>query len=300
MNHYIVMQGLTYEEDKEAGLIWSSQQDKGGKTPHSWARVKEVKQDDRIFHCVKGKIVAISVATSDSEKAVNPVGTTEEQGVLVKLQYFELERPLTIKKYFNELRTLLPVKYAAFKQNGDGNQGYLYPCNEELAIKFLHIISDTNIYQVEEEQLELAIGTVVHTERNSLIPVITETEAAARRKMRVANEKFKALVAPYWNHKCALCGIELPELLRASHAKPWRECTSKERLDPYNGLLLCRNHDALYKQGYIAFDGTGLIHISDRIPSMNYAMYDIHAKMRVLRTENNKPYFRWHRKYVFQ
>lgn len=299
MNHYIVMQGLTYEADKEASLIWSSQVDKGGNTPHSWSRLKEVRENDRIFHCVKGKIVAVSVALADSLEGPNPLNK-EEQGVLVKLEYYELEKSLTIKKYFDELRPLMPVKYAPFKQNGDGNQGYLYPCNEELAVKLLHIISDMNIYQVEEEQLELAIGTIVQKERNTLIPVITETEAAARRKMRVANEQFKRLVAPHWNHKCALCGIELPELLRASHAKPWRECTAEERLDPYNGLLLCRNHDALYRNGFITFDGTGLIHISTRIPTINYAIYDIHSKMKVLREEQNKPYFRWHRKYIFK
>lgn len=295
MNHYIVMQGLTYEEDKAAGGIWSSKLDRGGKTPHSWERVIEVEENDRIFHCVKGKIIAISVALSDGEK----VGDIEE-GFSVRLQYYELEKPLVIKQYFDDLRQYMPVKYAPFKQNGDGNQGYLYPCNEELALKLLHIISDTNIYQVEEEQLELAIGTIIQKEHNMLIPVITETEAYLRREIRVANERFKKIVAPQWNNKCALCGIELPELLRASHAKPWRECTEKERLDPYNGLLLCRNHDALYKQGFITFNGTGLIVISERIPKMNYAMYDLHNKMKVLREEENKPYFRWHRKYLFK
>lgn len=299
MNYYIVMQGHTYEEDKAASMIWSSQVDKGGNTPHSWSRLKEVQQDDRIFHCVKGKIVAISIAQSDGEEGPNPLDA-KEAGVFVRLDYYELERPLTIKQYFHELKQLMPVKYAPFKQNGDGNQGYLYPCNEELAIKLLHIISDTNIYQIEEQQLELAIGTVVRTERNALIPVITETEATARRTMRLVNKEFTKIVSPLWNDKCALCGIELPELVRASHAKPWRECTTEERLDPYNGLLLCRNHESLYKNGYITFDGTGKIHISDRIPTMNYAMYDLHAKMRVLRTENNKPYFRWHRKYIFK
>lgn len=298
MNYYIVMQGLTYEEDKAAGVIWSSQTDKGGKTPHSWSRIKEVRADDRIFHCVKGKIVAISIALANSVNGANPFNS-EEQGALVSLDYYELEEPVTVKQYFDELRALMPVKYAPFKQNGDGNQGYVYPCSEELAIKLLHIISDLNIYQVEEEQLELAIGPVIQKERNTLIPVITETEATARQKLRVANSQFKKIIAPHWDHKCALCGIELPELLRASHSKPWHECATDERLDPYNGLLLCRNHDALYKNGYITFDGTGLIHISERIPAMNYAMYDVHNKMKVLREEKNKPYFRWHRKNIF-
>ncbi len=305
MNHYIVMQGHTYQEEKEAEIIWSPQKDKGRNTPHSWRRMEEVSSGDRIFHYVKSKIVAISIALSDCEEGKKPDSLTsydqwEEQGFLVRLQYHELEQPLTIKDYFNELKVLLPVKYSAFQQDGDGNQGYLYPCNEELAIKLLDIISDMNIYQVDDEQLEFAIGTVVRTERNTLIPVITETEAEAKRKIRIGQEKFKAALLPLWNHQCALCGIELPALLRASHSKPWRESSNEERLDPYNGVLLCCNHDALYDQGYITFDGTGLIHISGRIPATNYGMYNIHQKMKVSRYEENKQYFRWHRKNIFR
>ena len=38
--------------------------------------------------------------------------------------------------------------------------------------------------QVDEEQLELAIGTVRRTERNTFIPMITETEAGVKSKIR--------------------------------------------------------------------------------------------------------------------
>ena len=56
MNFYIVMQGKTYEMAKEKQVIWCAILDNSGQTPHSWERMKEVKEGDAIFHCVKGEI----------------------------------------------------------------------------------------------------------------------------------------------------------------------------------------------------------------------------------------------------
>ncbi len=305
MNSFVVMQGHTYQEEKEQGIIWSPQKDKGGNTPHSWLRMTNVKEGDRFFHYVKGNISAISVAVSNCQEAAKPTAIQNfeqwgENGYLAQLQYHELEVPLNIRTNFDALLPLLPLKYSPFQQDGNGNQGYLYPCNEELAIKLLELISDLNIYEVEVEQLELAMSTVRRTERNTIVPIIAETEAEAKAKIRLGQQKFKRELLPLWDHKCALCGIELPALLRASHSKPWKDSTDIERVDPFNGVLLCYNHDALYDKGYIAFDGQGRLHISSQIPEMDYVKYNIHPKMKIARYEENKPYFKWHKRDIFQ
>ncbi|MFP3339411.1 hypothetical protein R0J91_15650, partial [Micrococcus sp. SIMBA_131] len=72
MNSFIVMQGDTYVEEKEAGVIWSPKEDRGGQEPHSWKRLKEVKKGDPIFHYVKGEIVAVSLAKSDCKEEAKP------------------------------------------------------------------------------------------------------------------------------------------------------------------------------------------------------------------------------------
>ncbi|MEK4760826.1 HNH endonuclease [Viridibacillus sp. FSL E2-0187] len=301
MNFYIVMQGQTYEEEKKHNIIWSHQLDKSGQTPHSWGRMKEVESGDCIFHYVKGDIVAVSITKTDFRESLNPYKSENSvDGYTVETVYEELEKPLNIKRHFEEIQPLLPLKYSAFQENGDGNQGYLFPCNELLAIKILELISDLNIYEEDQEQLEFAIGPIVSKERNSLIPIIAETEAEAKVKIRKGKQKHKEALAPFWNHQCALCGIDLPEMLRASYSKPWKDSTNEERLDPYNGLLLCCNHDALYDKGYIAFDGTGKMHISDRLNESDYEKYGVNPKMRVNRSEPNKKYFKWHKKNVFK
>ena len=70
----------------------------------------------------------------------------------------------------------------------------------------------------------------------------------------------------YWGGACAVTGLAVPEVLRASHAKPWADCTSDaERLDVFNGFMLSANLDALFDRFLITFDDTGKIIISSRL-----------------------------------
>ncbi|MGG0644647.1 HNH endonuclease signature motif containing protein [Sporosarcina gallistercoris] len=305
MQSYFVMQGRTYHEEKELGILWSLQQDSAGNTQHFWERMKEIDEGDRIFHYVKGQVVAISVAKTSYKEERKPYtidlpGSEDEKGYLIETEYHELEKPLTIDDFFDEILPLLPIKYSPFQENGNGNQGYLYPCNEELTIKLVELIGDLNIYEIDEEQLEFVMGTVRRTEHDFLTPILAETEAEAKTKVRLGRQRFRNELLPLWNGKCALCDIELTELLQASYAKPWKDSTKSERVDPNNGILLCRNHDALYSNGLIAFDGQGKIHISSRIPGEDYEKVGLHGKMRVNRTVGNKPFLKWHKRWVFR
>lgn len=88
------------------------------------------------------------------------------------------------------------------------------------------------------------------------------TDGSATIKTRVGQQKFRKALMDYWGG-CALSGVQLPGILRASHIKPWRESDHLERLDPFNGILLSATYDALFDQGYISFDDDGRIMLSD-------------------------------------
>lgn len=305
MKSFVVMQGHTYQEEKELGFIWAATEDSGGMPSHSWQRMTEVNEGDLIFHYVRGNILAVSAATAGCEVAHRPSNIQNyepwnDKGYLVELDYHELDVPINISSKFEAILPLLPIKYSPFQTNGNGNQGYLYPCNEELAVKLLELIADSNITEIEDEQLELAISPVVQVERNTLIPLLAEAESEAKTKIRMGEQKFRENLMPLWEHQCTLCGIELPALLKASPSKPWKDSTDSERVDPYNGVLLCCNHDALYKKGFIAFDGQGRLHISSQIPEADYEKYGIHKKVKIARKEENKPYFKWHKRHLFR
>lgn len=210
MQSFIVMQGQTYQEEKELGMIWSRKQASDGSFPHSWLRVMEVNEGNRIFHYVKGSIVAISVAKTGCQIAQRPSSEpNDDSGYLVELDYHELEVPVNVRAKFDAILPLLPIKYSPFQADANGNQGYLYPCNEELTIKLLEMISDLNIYQVDEEQLELAISTVRQTERNTFIPMLAETETEVKTKIRLGR---KSLDKVYYQ-----CGLKSVRSVRLNY-----------------------------------------------------------------------------------
>lgn len=80
----------------------------------------------------------------------------------------------------------------------------------------------------------------------------------------IVQKMFKDNLMIEFNGKCAICGINKKELLRASHILPYSKCPSvNEMIDYNNGLLLCVNHDNLFDNGFISFDyNTGKIKIS--------------------------------------
>lgn len=67
------------------------------------------------------------------------------------------------------------------------------------------------------------------------------------------NQAFfrKAVLSAYEN-KCCITGLAIPQLLIASHIKPWRSSDSaSERTNPQNGLCLNALHDRAFDQGLI-------------------------------------------------
>jgi len=81
-------------------------------------------------------------------------------------------------------------------------------------------------------------------------------------KVREGQAFFRAALMAAYDNKCCFTGIDIPELLRASHIKPWSKSNDiNEKTNPRNGLLLNALHDAAFDRGYITitFDYTIVI-----------------------------------------
>ena len=88
------------------------------------------------------------------------------------------------------------------------------------------------------------------------LPTTTEAERLTIR--RIGQDIFRDRLMTHWNARCPLTGITDAALLRASHIKPWKDCTTTaERLDVYNGLLLSALWDAAFDKGLVSFDNHG-------------------------------------------
>ena len=133
-----------------------------------------------------------------------------------------------------------------------------------------------------------------------LVVLITSTESEIKAKIRVRESKFREKLEPIWNHACPICGISLRDLLRASRAKPWKDSSNEERLDSYNGILLCANHDSLYNKGYVSFNAKGNIFISEKIDEKDYDKFLLNVDVKIPIEVEHKPYFNWHKKYIFK
>lgn len=85
-------------------------------------------------------------------------------------------------------------------------------------------------------------------------------------KTRVNQNVFRQIVLANYENRCALTGIDIPELLVASHIIPWAE-NEKERLNPENGICLSALYDKAFDQGLIGFDDSGKVLFSERLCS---------------------------------
>jgi len=81
---------------------------------------------------------------------------------------------------------------------------------------------------------------------------------------------------------CAITGVGLAAVLRASHIKAWAECaTDAERLDVHNGLLLVANLDALFDKHLISIGDDGVVLVGPGIGEGDRALLGLGGTLKV-------------------
>ena len=122
-------------------------------------------------------------------------------------------------------------------------------------------------------------------------------------KIRENQGKFRKRMFKKYGKKCCICGVTLPDLLIASHIKPWCKSDENEKLSYENGLLLCPNHDKLFDSGYISFNDDGSILISPSLTGDNSiftnARSEMHLNAEQLSAEM-KRYLEYHRQNIYK
>ncbi len=85
-------------------------------------------------------------------------------------------------------------------------------------------------------------------------------------KVRVNQSVFRQMILKTYESRCAISGIDLPELLVAGHIVPW-SVNEQERLNPENGICLSNLYDRAYEKGLICIDTDYKVLISKRLKS---------------------------------
>lgn len=125
-------------------------------------------------------------------------------------------------------------------------------------------------------------------------------------KTRVNQNVFRQIVLANYDGRCALTGIDLAELLVASHIIPWAENES-ERLNPENGICLSSLYDKAFDKGLISFTDDQRVIFSVRLQSNigkeYYAKYFQPIENATLITPRkyhvNPQFLEWHRDCIF-
>lgn len=91
-------------------------------------------------------------------------------------------------------------------------------------------------------------------------------------KTRINQNAFRQIVLANYTGKCAITGIDIPELLIASHIIPWSR-NEQERLNPENGICFSALYDKAFDKGLIGISENYQILISTEIKSKENQSY---------------------------
>ena len=126
-------------------------------------------------------------------------------------------------------------------------------------------------------------------------------------KTRVNQNIFRQIVLANYSGKCAFSGIDIPDLLVASHIIPWSK-NEKERLNPENGICLSSLYDKAFDKGLIGLKLDYSIIFSERLKQnmskIYFNQYFSHLDKKVISLPEkyfpNKAFLEFHLDSIFQ
>jgi putative restriction endonuclease len=281
MRYWWVNQNQTHRQELEGGYLWSPKRNANDARNPFYEFMREVAPGDVVFSFVDTKIIAIGIVTSYCYGNPKPAefgdaGTYWNTiGWRVRVTFSRLDRQIRPKDHMGLLQRVLPSKYSPLQPSGNGNQGvYLTTVPEALAQTLIGLIGNeaTNLVRsqaainpfsersAETADLEMWENHIEQDIQEE--PDLSETERQSLVIARRGQGLYKQRVMQV-ESRCRITKVDNPAHLRASHAKPWRDCANNhERLDGENGLLLTPSIDHLFDRGFISFEDSGQLIIS--------------------------------------
>lgn len=124
---------------------------------------------------------------------------------------------------------------------------------EKLSYKSAHILASYKNQPIEiSSEIDIEYLPKEGKERERLI------------KTRVNQQFFRIAILASYENKCCITGLNIPELLIASHIKPWSK-DKKNRMNLSNGLCLNPLHDKAFDNGLITISTSYAVILSKQI-----------------------------------
>ncbi len=275
VRYWCVRHDKSYRHEIAGGYIWLPKANSGERRALHYDLILSVAAGDGIVSCVDGRIGHVGCVL---EQAIGERGRTGE-GWWLPVEWTRLPHP---------------IAPAPIPRPGLG----------ELAEDVFHALlaeagaADRPFAAPEDPGTAAGVAASRLDYDASLTASVRDQQVKARRGQSLFRFRVFQIESA-----CRLTGVTNPDLLIASHIKPWRLCeTTHERLDGANGLLLTPHVDRLFDRGLIAFSDAGAVLRSPALPAGDIARLGLAEacnRNAGAFSERQRSYLAWHREAVF-
>jgi len=270
-----VNHSLTHRQEIEGSYLWFARAGSRGKARGEFEKnVGRLAAGDVILSHAEGKLGAVGIVLGAAHEAAKPpelsfvaVATEADKGWLVPVRFGALPRPLGVEEHCAELAPSLPAKHSPIRANGT--------CNSHVVLAPVAAALVASVRRILDGDLERTIATITQASGRGFAEGVAE--AAIQRRVdlspklkadllraRQGQGTFRSNVESQ-EHSCRVTGLLDRRHLRATHIKPWSDCTDAEKLAGANGLLLSPHIAQLFERGYVTFADDGELLISEEL-----------------------------------
>lgn len=305
-NYWWANQNQTYTEEISGSFLWSPKTKSNGARNQFYDFMTDVRAGDVVFSYCRTLIKAVGIATGPATSGPKPEfdkasANWSNEGWLVPVEFTELAHTVCPKDHIDKIRHLLPSKYSPLQNNGSGLQSvYLARVPNKMAETLIDFIGPEYDVVVNYGQDYEKEAVCEHLEesiigRTDIGPTMREQLVKSRRGQGI----FKINVRRN-ERACRVTGVTDPRNLRASHIKPWKDCSDMEKLNGCNGLLLAPHIDHLFDRGYISFSDRGDLLLSPLLDRTILTCWGIPAVLNVGSLSKQAHFLEHHREKVFK
>lgn len=314
MRYWWVNHAQTMRQEVAGGYLWSPVTEANGARSKFYDNMRRASPGDVLLSYASGRVGRIGIIADFAISAPKPeefgsIGAYwSSSGWLLPVKWLDAPLEVRPKKILSRLSPLLPASYSPIQPTtGNGNQkAYLAEVDKavvDLVLEAAHIPASTLIRMPDLTVADFATrldDIVEHgiQQDSSIDQTFREQLVRARRGQGIFRKRVLD-IEPI----CRITGIDKPNLLIASHIKPWRACrTAAERLDGANGLMMAPHADFLFDRGLLGFEDDGRAMFSSHLTDADAEKLGINHVQRPPPCplhEHSWDYFRHHRNHVF-
>lgn len=279
-------------QEVDGGYLWSPVREANGARSRFYDNMRRAAPGDVVLSYAAGQVGRVGIIADYAISAPKPeefgnIGIYwSATGWLLPVQWLDTNFAVRPKDLMRDLAPLLPTTHSPIQpQSGNGNQkAYLAEVDREvvdLILAAARLPAADLLAAPTRTAADFATTLDDVVERNiqhdiSLDETVREQLVRARRGQGL----FRKRVLDF-EPECRITGLATPNLLIASHIKPWRACgTPAERLDGANGLMLAPHADFLFDRGLLGFERDGRPMFSSQLTDSDADKLGMHIVQR--------------------